>query len=48
MENVIFLDGSEFLRNLVEWMNSRPESLNEGKTTAKLICEYKNYLYTKC
>tara|TARA_R100001126_G_scaffold99198_1_gene74422 strand:- start:354 stop:503 length:150 start_codon:yes stop_codon:yes gene_type:complete len=33
---------AEFLRNMVAWMNRRPETLNDGKTIDQLIMEYKN------
>lgn len=32
---------AEFLRNMVAWMNRRPETLNDGKTIDQLIMEYK-------
>ena len=40
------LTGAEFLRNLVLWMNSRNEFLNDNKSILSLIAEYRKYLNT--
>ena len=33
--------GVEFLRALVDWLDNRPEYLNEGKSPLNLITEFK-------
>ena len=38
------LNGIEFLRDLVDWLNYRPEDQNEEKTPSQLITEYKKAL----
>ena len=38
------LNGIEFLRDLVSWLNYRPEDQNEEKTPSQLITEYKKAL----
>ena len=36
-------NGAKFLRDLVLWLNSRDEYLNDNKTILTLISEYQNY-----
>lgn len=33
-------NGAKYIRELVEWMNSRPEVMNENKSHLDLIVEY--------
>lgn len=35
-------NGAKKLRDIVEWMNNRKESLNENKSHLELIAEYNN------
>ena len=37
-------NGGKFIRDLVLWLNSRDEYLNDNKTILTLISEYQNYL----
>lgn len=38
------LNGAEYLRKLVEWLNSRPETMNQNKSTLTLIGEFNKHI----
>lgn len=37
-------NGAEYLRKLVEWLNSRPETMNENKSMLTLIAEFNKHI----
>jgi hypothetical protein len=38
------MNGAEYLRKLVEWINQRPETLNDGKSHLTLISEFNKHI----
>ena len=38
------MEKCDFIRNMVKWMDSRPEYLNQGLTINQLVKEYNKYL----
>lgn len=42
MKNTIEKLGANYLRDVVEWLNSRPETMNDNKTHQELLKEFAN------
>jgi hypothetical protein len=38
------VDDVDFLRNMVEWLNSRVETRNQNKSLFRLVAEYQSFL----
>lgn len=37
------INNADYLRNLVLWLNARPEFMNDGKSIATLVNEYRTH-----